>query len=38
VTRQFLNHPQTEDRTFNRVVEHMQPNQTRVKIAVGYRP
>lgn len=35
VTRQFFDHPQTEDRTFNGVVEYMEPDQARVQVTVG---
>src|ERR1035438_2844693 len=35
VTRQFLDHPQTEDRAFNGVVEDVEPDQARVQVTVG---
>src|SRR5579863_3011938 len=35
VTRQLLDHSQTEDRTLHGVVEHMEADQARVQIAVG---
>jgi hypothetical protein len=35
VTRQLLDHSQTEDRTLHGVVEHMEADQARVQTAVG---
>ena len=35
VTRQPLDHPQTEDRAFHGVVENMEPDQARIQVTVG---
>src|ERR1035441_3182733 len=35
MARQLLDHSQTEDRAFHGVVDHMEPDQARVQIAVG---
>ncbi len=32
---EFLDHAQAEDRTFGGMVEHVEPNQTRVQSAIG---
>src|SRR5579863_7324627 len=37
VPRQFLDHSKAEDRTLHRVVEHVQPDQAGIKIAVCNR-
>jgi hypothetical protein len=35
VARQFLDHSEPEDRPFRGVMQHVQPDQTRVQVAVG---